>query len=94
MFLCFCVFAECLGAGGLDQRKTATLSRHYYPEGGWGWVVAACCVGVHVLGPGLQLSAGILLGPAQRKYRVTITDTGNHIYLIIITINQIFYLKL
>ncbi|CAH0390884.1 unnamed protein product [Bemisia tabaci] len=28
----------------LDPRKTATLNRHYYPEGGWGYVVVASAV--------------------------------------------------
>lgn len=41
----------------MDQRKEATLRRHYYPEGGWGYVIVTCSALVHFLGVGLQLSA-------------------------------------
>ena len=40
--------------------KSATFRQHYYPEGGWGWIIAMCAVLVQVLPSGLQLSFGIL----------------------------------
>ncbi|XP_012147926.2 uncharacterized protein LOC100879352 isoform X2 [Megachile rotundata] len=40
-----------------DARKEATLRRHYYPEGGWGYVIVTCSALVHLLGIGLQLAA-------------------------------------
>ncbi|XP_034172965.2 uncharacterized protein LOC117600955 isoform X1 [Osmia lignaria lignaria] len=40
-----------------DARKEATLRRHYYPEGGWGYVIVTCSALVHFLGIGLQLAA-------------------------------------
>lgn len=40
-----------------DVRKEATLRRHYYPEGGWGYVIVTCSALVHFLGIGLQLAA-------------------------------------
>ncbi|XP_076658362.1 uncharacterized protein LOC143362248 [Halictus rubicundus] len=40
-----------------DVRKEATLRRHYYPEGGWGYVIVTCSTLVHLLGIGLQLAA-------------------------------------
>ncbi|KAL0117220.1 hypothetical protein PUN28_010218 [Cardiocondyla obscurior] len=40
-----------------DFRKEATLRRHYYPEGGWGYVIVTCSVLVHFIGVGLQLAA-------------------------------------
>ncbi|KAG7201418.1 hypothetical protein KM043_004178 [Ampulex compressa] len=40
-----------------DVRKEATLRRHYYPEGGWGYVIVTCSVLVHFLGIGLQFAA-------------------------------------
>lgn len=45
------------------------LSRHYYPEGGWGWVVTVVGTLVHLLGPGLQLSIPATLAfPATVKF--------------------------
>ena len=49
----------------LDSRRVATLSRRYYPEGGWGWVTLGCCVVVQVLNHGLQLSFGMLIVPVN-----------------------------
>ncbi|CAB3360462.1 Hypothetical predicted protein [Cloeon dipterum] len=51
-----------------DPKKTATLYRHYYPEGGWGYVIVTCSVLVSVLGQGLQLSFGHLISPAENKF--------------------------
>ncbi|XP_065339096.1 monocarboxylate transporter 10-like isoform X1 [Cloeon dipterum] len=53
-----------------DPKKTATLYRHYYPEGGWGYVIVTCSVLVSVLGQGLQLSFGHLISPAENKFGV------------------------
>jgi hypothetical protein len=61
----------------LDPRKTATLRRHYYPEGGWGWVVVGCSVGVHVLNHGLQLGGGaVLLSAAAATFRTNAMNAG------------------
>ncbi|XP_043502345.1 uncharacterized protein LOC122524264 [Polistes fuscatus] len=40
-----------------DLCKEATLRRHYYPEGGWGYVIVTCSMLVHLLGVGLQFAA-------------------------------------
>jgi len=40
--------------------KGATFRQHYYPEGGWGWVVAACCFIVNAFTHGIHLSFGVL----------------------------------
>jgi hypothetical protein len=53
------------------------LWRHYYPEGGWGWVVVGCSVGVHVLNHGLQLGGGaVLLSAAANTFRTSATNAG------------------
>ncbi|CAG0898552.1 unnamed protein product [Darwinula stevensoni] len=39
--------------------KTHTIRQHFYPEGGWGWVICACACSIHALTSGLQLSFGV-----------------------------------
>lgn len=58
------------------QRKATTLYRHYYLEGGWGWVVVCVSVCVHLLNHGLQLSWVILLVPTAGKFKTSALDTG------------------
>lgn len=60
----------------LSARKRATLQRHYYPEGGWGWVIVATAVAVHLLNHGLQLSAAVMLRPAAAKHGQPVVNTG------------------
>jgi len=60
----------------LSARKRATLQRHYYPEGGWGWVIVATAVAVHVINHGLQLSAAVMLRPAADKHGQPVVNTG------------------
>ncbi|GAB6027523.1 hypothetical protein CHUAL_001771 [Chamberlinius hualienensis] len=40
--------------------KTSTIRQHYYPEGGWGWLICACAFMIHVLTTGLQMAYGVL----------------------------------
>ena len=45
------------------------LWRHYYPEGGWGWIITVVGTLVHLIGSGLQLSApASLTFPASIKF--------------------------
>lgn len=60
----------------LSARKRATLQRHYYPEGSWGWVIVATAVAVHVINHGFQLSAAVTLKPASEKYGQPVVNTG------------------
>ncbi|KAF4522125.1 hypothetical protein B566_EDAN012587 [Ephemera danica] len=55
-------FVQVRGAGG-------RLWQHYYPEGGWGWIVVTCAALVHALGHGLQLSFAVLVAPLVLKKR-------------------------
>ncbi|GLV44003.1 hypothetical protein CBL_12701 [Carabus blaptoides fortunei] len=70
---------QCFGVNGdvpLDARKTATLYRHYYPEGGWGWVIVVCSVLVHILNHGIQLSCSLLASPAYKKFHAPPVNTA------------------
>ncbi|KAL6264408.1 hypothetical protein P5V15_004517 [Pogonomyrmex californicus] len=45
------------------------LCRHYYPEGGWGWIVTFVGTLVNILGPGLQFSIPATVAlPAKVKF--------------------------
>ncbi|KZC04146.1 hypothetical protein WN55_02033 [Dufourea novaeangliae] len=61
---------NCRPHGGSPQvQARRLLTRHYYPEGGWGWVVTVVSALVHLLGPGLQLSIPATLAlPAAVKF--------------------------
>lgn len=53
----------------VSHRKEMTLRRHYYPEGGWGFVIVTCSALVHFLGVGLQFAApGTFYISAQIKF--------------------------
>ena len=54
----------------------ATMAQHYYPEGGWGWVVVLCHSLLNLLLHGLQCGYGMLAGPAQHQFRPTSTELG------------------
>lgn len=56
------------------------LRRHYYPEGGWGWVVLIASTLVQILNHGLQLSAGVLLVPTAQRFGAAISEAGNQHY--------------
>ncbi|KAF7387243.1 hypothetical protein HZH68_012920 [Vespula germanica] len=56
-------------AGSPQVQARRLMCRHYYPEGGWGWIVTVVGTLVHLLGPGLQLSVPATLAiPATVKF--------------------------
>jgi hypothetical protein len=58
--------------------NTATIRQHYYPEGGWGWIVCACGFLVHVFTTGMQFSYGVLyLETVKIHGRESTMDAGN-----------------
>uniref|UniRef100_A0A182IWM4 Monocarboxylate transporter n=1 Tax=Anopheles atroparvus TaxID=41427 RepID=A0A182IWM4_ANOAO len=48
-----------LRRAGVDT--TAIRQQHFYPDGGWGWIVCGVAFLAHVLTTGFQLSYGLLL---------------------------------
>ncbi|CAH2047197.1 unnamed protein product, partial [Iphiclides podalirius] len=52
----------------LDPRQLLTLTRHYYPEGGWGWGVAAAATLVQLLAHGLHQAAAVLAVEAVHRF--------------------------
>lgn len=57
-----------------DLRQLHTLKQHYYPEGGWGWVVLFVGMLVQMLSHGVHGSSGILLRQVADKF-------GQRVYL-------------
>ena len=51
-----------------EEMKQATIRQHYYPEGGWGFVVVIVAVIVQIITHGLQLSFGILILAIKRRW--------------------------
>ncbi|CAB3226813.1 unnamed protein product [Arctia plantaginis] len=60
-------------AAALRARAALTLTRRYYPEGGWGWTITVVGTIVQVLSHGLQLGGGTgaIACTAAVKYHVS-----------------------
>lgn len=56
-----------------EEMKQATIKQHYYPEGGWGFVVLIVAVIVQIITHGLELSFGIIMLAIKRRWQ----DTDN-----------------
>lgn len=50
------------------ELKASTIRQHYYPEGGYGFVVLAVASLVHALTFGLQMSYGVLVMHVREKF--------------------------
>ena len=62
---------------GLAALKVATLRRHYYPEGSWGWVIVVVALITAILNHGLQLSSPLFLLPAGKRFhKEAVNSTG------------------
>ena len=60
-----------------DDEKQATIRQHYYPEGGWGYVVVAVTCLVQAVTHGFQLSLGVLLLALLRRWgEDTMAESG------------------
>ena len=51
-----------------DLRQLLTLKQHYYPEGGWGWVIIVVGVLVQILAHGMHGAVGTLLLQAATRF--------------------------
>nr|XP_022921215.1 monocarboxylate transporter 2-like [Onthophagus taurus] len=58
---------------------TATIKQHYYPEGGWGWLVCGAAFLAHLLTSGIQLAFGLLYLYTM-KYMVKKNDPDREFY--------------
>lgn len=53
---------------GLSDPKASTIHQHYYPEGGWGWVVLCCALLMDILSSILQLSVGFFVLEIRKRF--------------------------
>ncbi len=51
-----------------EEMKQATIKQHYYPEGGWGYIVLVVAVLVQIMTHGLQLSYGITMFALLKRW--------------------------
>ncbi|XP_065089111.1 monocarboxylate transporter 2-like isoform X3 [Ochlerotatus camptorhynchus] len=52
-----------------DLRQLMTLRQHYYPEGGWGWLLTVIGFTIHCICHGLHLSAGVFMMEMANVFR-------------------------
>lgn len=57
-----------------ELRQLLTLKQHYYPEGGWGWVVLLVGLLVQILSHGAHGAVGVFLQQVAAKF-------GSHVHL-------------
>ena len=76
------IHEEIVSARTVRKRRIAGIFQHYYPEGGWGYVVLICGFFVHLLTHGLQQSLVALIFPlSSRRFHMTeIELIGKRIY--------------
>ncbi|XP_053681963.1 monocarboxylate transporter 12-like [Sabethes cyaneus] len=61
----------------LSNTSTSTIKQHYYPEGGWGWIIIVVAIMVHVLTHGLHTAVGVIIVATGRRFRIdSFIDTG------------------
>ena len=58
------------------KRRIASIFQHYYPEGGWGVVLILAVIMVQIIIHGLLLSYGVLLAKIDRRFRVSLLESG------------------
>lgn len=74
-----------------DLRQLLTLKQHYYPEGGWGWVILIVGILVQILSHGIHGASGIILPQIAGRFgtRVEIQSglsTAFTIFFMLITL--------
>lgn len=59
-----------------DIRQLMTLRQHYYPEGGWGWLLVAIAFTVQCLSHGLHMSIGVLITTIIATFHQNLLHAG------------------
>lgn len=64
----------------VELKQYITLKQHYYPEGGYGWVICFIAFIVQIIGSGIQLSYGIQLIIIAERYQKQKYESGKIIF--------------
>lgn len=59
-----------------DLRQLMTLRQHYYPEGGWGWLVLAIGFLVQAISHGLHVAVGVLITAVSQEFHQNLLFAG------------------
>ena len=87
--------ATVISAKTLRKRRIAGIFQHYYPEGGWGYVILLCGFLVQMFTHGLQLSFGMFLPIICHRFRISNpADTGKKILCITFSMNLRYLVSL
>lgn len=62
----------------LDLRQLMTLRQHYYPEGGWGFIIIFIGLIMQCIAHGIHMSAGVVLVEIMRTFHVSSTKSGDN----------------
>ena len=54
----------------IRRQRIASIFQHYYPEGGWGFIILICGLIVELISYGLQQSFGIIIIFISIRFRV------------------------
>ena len=77
--------ATVVSARTARKRRIAGIFQHYYPEGGWGYVIVICAFLSHFLAHGLQFGFLIIMPYASRRYQANQLEVGKKIFLIFVS---------
>lgn len=59
-----------------DLRQLMTLRQHYYPEGGWGWLITGIGLIMQLIAHGLHMSVGVFVVEIMKTFRVSSIRAG------------------
>lgn len=65
-----------------DLRQLLTLKQHYYPEGGWGWIIVIVGVLVQILSHGIHGAVGVTLHNVMVKFNMEIYRESGQLFFI------------
>ena len=64
--------------GGRSKDSWVTMLQHYYPEGGWGWVILSVATFVAILNHGLHTATGSLLAIIATEFHQATYSIGKY----------------